>query len=348
MAKKLNPDVTATDRTLRLYTKLLFSGNRLLLVDLAEQFACSKSTILKTMRVIESSGIAEIATGLEGNRRWFQLKHLPETPHIGLTNDEVEKLALCRDMLERLLPEGIEKVISQGIAKVSTLMSQSENRGEVTTSKACRISWGRIAYSPDHQLFMERLLKAISTHTVCAVEYREMEYLFEDRSREPVQCEFIPVRLTTEEDTLNVEGWRVAEKGTPNAEYPITLAVHRISACDLTRRSLPECPPLPEHEGAFGLVGYKAFPVRVTFSEEFANFIRERTWSDNQEIIDLPDGEIELRFMAADEGQLVGWVLSFGMGAELLEPEYLREWLLEEAQELVGYYSSTGGTKESA
>ena len=168
MPKKLNPNMTATDRTLRLYTKLLFSGERLFLADLAEQFGCSKSTVLKTMRVIETSGIAEIATDLEDNRRWFQLKNLPGTPYIGLTGDEVEKLALCRDMLERLLPEGIERIISDGIAKVSTLIRQAEKRGEAIMPKAARTSWGRVDYSA-HQGLMEALLAAIPKHAVCAV-----------------------------------------------------------------------------------------------------------------------------------------------------------------------------------
>jgi predicted DNA-binding transcriptional regulator YafY len=81
----------------------------------------------------------------------------------------------------------------------------------------------------------------------------------------------------------------------------------------------------------------------VAFCEEFSGFIRDRIWSDGQEIIDLPDGGVELRFMVADENEFLGWVISFGNGAELIEPEYLRKCLLEEAQELVECYTPVGG-----
>ncbi|MDL2216270.1 WYL domain-containing protein [Desulfovibrio sp. OttesenSCG-928-M14] len=288
------------------------------------------------MDTIETSGVAEIETGIEKGRRWYQLKNLPGTPHIGLTGAEVENLALCRDLLERLLPDGIEKVIAESINKISTLMEKAENRAEATSSKAVRSPWGRIDYAP-FQDRMETLLRAIPDHRVCIVEYRELEYRID---KEGVQLyEFVPVRLATEDDALNMEGWLVTDKGTPEAVHPLTLAVHRVISCAPTRRILQQCPPLPEHQGAFGLLGYGAFPVRVSFSEEYSGFIRERFWSEGQEIIELEDGEIELRFMAADEYELLGWVLSFGNGAELIEPEGLRRELFEEIQDLWDMYA---------
>jgi predicted DNA-binding transcriptional regulator YafY len=184
---------------------------------------------------------------------------------------------------------------------------------------------------------METLMQAIPTHTVCMVEYRELEYRID---KEGVQLyEFVPVRLATEDDALQMEGWLVTDKGTPKTVHPLTLAVHRIVSCAPSRRVMQECPPLPEHKGAFGLLGYEAFPVRIRFCETFAPFIRERFWSEGQEIIDLEDGEIELRFMAADRDELIGWILSFGNGAELLEPADVRQTLFEEIQELWDYYA---------
>lgn len=337
MPRKRNPDMTATDRALQLYMKLLFSGDRLFLADLAKQFDCTKSTLLKTVGTIEASGIAEITSGLEDTRRWFQLKHLPGTPHIGLTEKEVEKLALCRDMLAHLLPQGVERIISESITKISMLMEKAENRAEATARKAIHSPWGHIDYAP-FQESLETLMRATPSHTVCMVEYHEQAHRIDWRKGLQVY-EFVPVRLATEDDALNMEGWMVTDKGTPEVIHPLTLAVHRIQSCTPTRRILAECPPLPEHNGAFGLVGYAAFPVRVRFCAELAPFIRERFWSKEQGIVDLEDGEIELGFMAADEDELIGWVLSFGNGAELMAPKSLRERLFDEVQDLWEVYA---------
>ncbi|MDR1241569.1 MAG: WYL domain-containing protein [Deltaproteobacteria bacterium] len=334
-------DATATHKTLLLFTRLLFFGRRLWLTELAKQFECSKATIMRMMETIEVSGVAKIETDIERSgrargRRWYQLRILPGTPHIGLTRDEVEKLSFCRDLLQRLLPDGIERVIDEGIAKVSTLMEHAEERGEATLPKATRVSWGRIDYTP-FQARMETLLGAISSHTVCAVEYRELEYKFPDSALQ--RYEFVPLRLTAEYENLNAEGWLVTGKGKLEIKHPLTLAIHRICSCVPTRRVLEDCPPLPEHQVAFGLVGYEAFPVRVVFDEVFSGYIQERIWSDDQEIVALPDGRVELRFRAADRNELIGWVFSFGNGATLLEPEGLRRQIREELEDMLDMYA---------
>ncbi|MDR3176166.1 MAG: WYL domain-containing protein [Desulfovibrio sp.] len=346
MPKKLT-DATATHKTLLLFTQLLFSGRRLWLTELAERFQCSKPTIMRMVETIEVSGVAEIETDIERSgqargRRWYQLKNLPGTPHICLTRNEVEKLSFCRDLLQRLLPDGIERVIAEGIAKVSTLMERSGERGEATLPRAARVSWGRIDYTP-FQTHMETLLRAIPSHTVCAVEYREVEYKFPDKGLQ--RYEFVPVRLTAEDEALNAEGWLVTGRGRPETKHPLTLAIHRVCSCVPTRRVLEDCPPLPEHQGAFGLVGYEAFPVRIVFDEVFSGYIQERVWSEDQEIVALPDGRVELRFSATDSDELIGWVFSFGNGAELLEPECLRRQIRAELEDMLGMYEGEEGGK---
>ncbi|MDR1490388.1 MAG: WYL domain-containing protein [Desulfovibrio sp.] len=306
-------------------------------MDLAEQYHCSKATIIRMVETIEVSGVAEIISGIEetGRRkgsRWYQLKNLPGTPHIGLTQNEVEKLAQCRDLLEHLLPEGIERVISEGIAKVATLMEKAEKRGETIASKAKRVVWGRIDYTP-FQKHIECLLRAIPAHTACAVEYRIPGH-------EAKAHDFVPVRFTAENDALNIDGWNVNGKGTPEIRFPMTLAVHRILACSSTRRMLTECPVLPSRGGVSGLPGREGFPVRIAFIADYSGFIRERVWSEGQEVVELADGVVELRFQAGDEEELLRWALSFGSGAELLEPEHLRYLMREEVLEMMRYYAS--------
>lgn len=343
MPKKHNPDSTASQRAIRLFALLLFTGRKHFLSDLADEFICTKPTIMRSIQAIQLSYAAEIEEGFEGGRKWYQLKNLPRTPHVGLTSTEVEKLALCRDLIAHLLPEGIEQIISEGIAKISTLMSQPENREAVTARKASNVPWGRIDYTP-FQKILDIMLQSIATRTVCNITYQEIEYRIE---REGLQhYPFVPVRLVTEDDTLFMEGWLVTNSSTPEIKHAVTLAIHRMHSCTLTNKKLVGNSSFPDHQGAFGLVGYEAFPARVQFSEEFAPFIRERVWSEEQEIIDLDDGEIELRFMAADEGQLVSWVMGFGLSAELIEPVHLREWILEEVLEMKDYYASGGDSTD--
>ena len=334
MAKKLDPDSTASHKSLLLFSLLLFSGRRHFLIDLMERFNCSKPTITRLMETIELSGAAKIERGTENRRLWYQLRVPPGKPYVSFTREEVEKLVLCRDLLEHLLPDGIERIVSEGLGKISTLMDKVEvaERGQTTASKGTRMVKGRIDYTP-FQPHIDSLLKAARDHTVCAVTYKTP-------GKEERVFEIVPVRLMVDEEVLNVEGWRVMEKGKPEIRHPMTLAVHRIRECVATRRKLDACPDWPEEEGAFGLTGGTPFPARVIFSNEFSEHIRERIWSKDQTITELPDGSVELKFTATSEYYLRSWLLGFGSGAELLEPEHLREVMLDEARAMFEMYES--------
>ncbi|SHN51953.1 helix-turn-helix transcriptional regulator [Desulfovibrio litoralis] len=336
MPQKLD-DAKATEKILLLYTQLLFSGKKYWLAELAKQFNCSKATMMRLMSTIEVSGVAEIETGIENGRRWYQLKNLPSRPHISLSQEEVEKLSLCRDLLGRLLPEGIEQVISSGIEKISGLMPHSSERASATVIRGANIVWGRIKYTETQQAYLELMLKAVSEHTIFEVAYKEEKHLF-DRPN-PMQYRFVPMRLTNENGSINIEGWRISDDVIPKKKYAITLALHRIITCKSTTEKFLKCPDLPEHKGAFGLVGFRPFEARVRFSEVYSSYISDRVWSEDQKIIELDGGEIELQFKASSHIGLVNWVLGFGAGAELLEPAYLREQILEEVEEMYGFYA---------
>ena len=337
MAQKRDPDATASHKSLLLFSLLLFSGRRHYLPDLAEQFNCAKPTVMRLMEGIERSGAVAVETGLENRRRWYQVKSLPGRPHISFSREEVEKLTLCRDLLKYLLPEGMESIITGGLGKVAVLMDdvqEREERGRATAVKAGRRQKGRIDYTP-FQPYMDCLQKAVSSQTVCAVTYKTP-------NKEPRVFEIVPVRLVTGDDELCVEGWRVTDRGIPQIRFPTTLAIQRIQDCVPTRRRLENCPPLPEARGAFGLPGdaEEAFRARIVFSEEYSEYICERVWSTDQAVTTLPDGGVELAFTVGSKYYLLSWLLQFGGSAELLEPESLREEILEAAQELVDVYSA--------
>jgi predicted DNA-binding transcriptional regulator YafY len=334
MPQKLDSSesATASHKSLLLFHLLIFTGKRYYLTELMEYLSCSKPTVLRLMEGIERSGVVALETGLEDRKRWYQIKSLPSRPYVSFSREEVEKLALCRDLLKYLLPEGMESVIAGGLGKVAALMDNVQERAKATAVKADRRLKGRIDYTP-FQPYVDCLHKAISTHTVCAVTYKTP-------NKNPRVFEIVPVRLVVDEEVWCVEGWRVTDKGAPEIRLPITLAIQRIQDCVATRRSLENCPPLPEVRGAFGIPGAREEPfrTRIVFSEEYGEYIRERVWSEDQVIETLPDGSVELAFTVGSKYYLLSWLLQFGSSAELLEPETLRDELWEAAQALVDIY----------
>lgn len=332
MSKKLS-DSTATRKALLLYALLLFTGKRYFLGELAQKCQCTKPTVLRLMREIENAGVAAIKTGIDRRKRYFQIVTPPGTPRFTLHEDAVERLALCRDLIEHILPDGMERMITDALSRISILMENVENRAQATAIKGSGMVKGHIDYTP-FQGFIDTILKAIRDHTVCAIRYAAP-------NKEPRVFEVVPVRLTADAEALYTEGWRVASKGTPVIRFPTTLAIHRMRECVLTRRALKECPELPEPEGAFGLIGDVPFPVRAAFDVQHAPHIKERLWSKVQRMVDLPGGGVELSFTATSKEQVVSWILGFGSGAELLEPEELRNLLRDEARNMAHMYNES-------
>jgi predicted DNA-binding transcriptional regulator YafY len=226
MPPKIDTDATSARKTLLLFTLLFFSGKRHYLPELASRLKCSKATVLRLMRGIEEAGIVSIDTGIIDRTRWYQMIALPAgAPNISLSRDEIEKLALCRDLLEHLLPDSIERIVADGITKVAVLMNHAQERASATAPKAVRMARGRIDYNP-FQGHIDCLMKAVSSHTVCAVTYKTP-------GKDPRVFELVPMRLMVDGDALNIEGWRVTEKGTPEIRFATTLAIHRIQDCIL-------------------------------------------------------------------------------------------------------------------
>lgn len=319
MGKKLDPDKTATQKALLLYSLLLFSGRKYYLADLAQKFQCAKPTIMRLMEEIETSGVGEIHTGLTNGKRWYQASRLPSLPSIALTSEEIERISLCTDLVEHIFPGGMERIVSNGLAKMASLIQAGDDKIDIATPKAKNMTQGYIDYTP-FQNHIDTLIKAIRSHSICSIAYLS--------PNNPVKVFYIiPVRLTMDNEVLNIEGWRVTHDSYRNIRFPTTLAIHRIKECKVTDETVNTYPSLPELQGAFGLIGAQAFPARILFSSNISQYIKERMWGGGYKIISNTDGSIELSLFVSGPNYFISWILSFGSDAELLEPIELRHKL---------------------
>ncbi len=65
--------------------------------------------------------------------------------------------------------------------------------------------------------------------------------------------------------------------------------------------------------------------IAIKFYSGTASVIKERSWHPNQEIEELSDGSIILRYTSNQQSQTLYWVSHWGPDAEILEPEELRQ-----------------------
>lgn len=92
-------------------------------------------------------------------------------------------------------------------------------------------------------------------------------------------------------------------------------------------------------EGGFGIFqGSELIPVRLRFNAFRAPWIREQIWHKEQQIYEVGDGSIIISFPVCEFHEIKMRVLQFGGDVEVLEPEKLRQDILNEAKRTCRIY----------
>lgn len=112
----------------------------------------------------------------------------------------------------------------------------------------------------------------------------------------------------------------------------------RIGDCQATNEGFsprPEGDWRPLLTETFGIFqNRESFPVTVRFSSLRARWIRGQVWHKDQKMEELPDGALQLTIPVSHEAEIMMEILRHGAHAEVLEPDWLREKVKEEIENM--------------
>lgn len=338
MPPKKEQDSNPTRRALSLYGLLMFSGKSYSLKQLSSLYNCSKQTILRMLEQIQLSGEAKLENRLEDGESWYRIKTPSTRPNVSLTPDELQRLMICRDMLCNLLPQSYKDEISRTINHATVLLDDRSQSNLAFETVASCASKGSIDYT-QFQDIINQLINAIKERSVCLIGYKAPHHL------EAKEYHFAPFKIFAFREALYIRGLEIVPIGYPDVIRVMTFPIHRFSSVYLTRRSLPKDAEKSnladlDNNDLFGIMPNRHFIVEVRFYTQSAiTYVCERTWSKDQVINHEQDGTCLLRFTAQSEVEVVKWVLGFGVDAELIAPESLRQRILEEHRQALGRYA---------
>ncbi len=149
----------------------------------------------------------------------------------------------------------------------------------------------------------------------CSVEYQAPLRL------SPKRFDFDAYRLLLQGGGLYVIGY------VPKHANIVTLAVDRLVSAVLSETPFEidsSFDPIRYREDAFGVSWDDPIAVVLRFRADQAPYVRERIWHPSQQIFDLPDGRVELRFRAGGAFEMRRWILGWGDAVEVVAPESLR------------------------
>jgi len=81
-------------------------------------------------------------------------------------------------------------------------------------------------------------------------------------------------------------------------------------------------------------VGSVSHQVAIWFDSSTAPFLRERTWHISQQITEQDDGSMTLHLKVTGLKEIKRWVMGYGKGAKVLEPQELVDLVKDEIKEM--------------
>ena len=325
-------DATPGQKALALYSLLLFTGKRYTLTELTIKLTCSKQTILRLITDIEQKWDI-LDTGFEGRERWYRIKTPLKKPHLTISPQELQNLVLCRDMVSHLVPKSVRETIDHALAATTTLLQDFGARDKAFDTHLRTECKGRIDYS-GHGEMLGVARKAIEEHGICHVRYTGVG------KTQAKEHHFAPLECIVYRESLYLYGVKVQDDDITVPVGPMMLALQRISSLEMTGAHHEHKYPDQDRTG-FGIMHWKSMRLTVRFDKFAATYVRERIWSEDQEIEDLEGGGIRLRFTADNETEALSWVLSFGARAEVEAPNSFRDAVRDELTRMVDSYAPT-------
>ena len=121
-----------------------------------------------------------------------------------------------------------------------------------------------------------------------------------------------------------------------------TFALPRITGVVVTKTHFEkpaDFSPEKFFASALGVLGGDGdFLVVIRFKADVADRVREREWHESQEMRDLPGGGLELRMRLGALAEIERWILGWGVSAEVIKPDVLRDRIRETVAGLTSTY----------
>lgn len=332
MAANVKQNIASpSEKLIALYSLLLFARYPLSLTYISDQLQCSKQSVLRLIERIESSGYGRITRQKKGRETVYILSKPRNLPKISINSEGLYQLALCKNFLVKMLPQKMKLSIDAVIQETSAYLSD-EPITEDFLSVGDVYTKGSVDHTP-YQPILDTIIESIRKHKVCKITYSptannmDKEYFL------------APYRVTAFHDTLYVVGRLVTADGVaePINDHNNTFLLHRFKKAEITHRNTDLAPLVAnQSEGAFGWYDSgSVFETKIKFIKATAPYVTTRTWSSDQKIEYLENGDFILTMKVRSKNELVSWIMSFKGNAEVLEPEDIRQSVIDAANRII-------------
>jgi len=309
---------------------LLESSRGLTLDEIAKQlppdYPRHGRTVRRDLETLEAAGVPLINQRIYGRVRWRLMEGFRKLPALSFSPTELMALVISRSLLQPLAGTEIKTALDSAMAKASRLLPPASMDYVQQIQSVFAVGIGPHKTYREHRQTIDRLTQAIAKKRTVQMRYYSASRLRTTRR------EVDPYRLWYASGGLYLVGYCHLRK------EPRMFAVERMRAVTLTDH--PYQMPLGFDLEAFvqdSLTVMRGRPIEVElrFDKATAAWAKDRIWHPSQKLTQLKNNGMTMRLNVADSRELVGWILSFGGGVQVIKPEPLQKAVKDEARKLL-------------
>lgn len=317
-------------RQWHLLQRLGAARNGLTLAQLVEAIPAGLTrhprTVRRDLAALEASHFPLLTERVDGQVRWRLLDGFKNIPALRLSPTELMALAFSQQLLTPLQGTLIAASLNSALTKINAAIPAGGTDYLQRLDQWFSVGLGPHKNYRHHRETIDILSQALAhRHTV------QMRYFSAGRNA-TTRREVDPYRLRYVDGGLYLIAhchWRNDVR---------MFAVERIKS--LTPTDHPY--QLPLHfdidayvEDALVVMRGERITVELRFDKTTAVWVKDRIWHPSQQTTALKSGQLLMTLQVADTRELLGWILSFGSGVQVLKPDHLRTAVQNEARKLL-------------
>jgi len=317
-------------RQWQLIQRLARSRYGLGLDSLADELGCVRRTVYRDLDALMLAGFPVVSEKRDGRVLYrfldtFRLGDVPFTP------DEILALAFGEDLLRALEGTVFHDSIRSALAKIRAGLGPELTEYLARLGESFRVLPGPHKSYAHLRETIRLLNQAVLERRTLRIRYRT------GRTGALSTRELDPYRVWYRSGGLYVVGFDHKSREIR------TFAVDRIRAATPTARRFTPDPGFDFDAtigASFGVIAEPATTVRIRFERRWADYVEEHIWHASQKVERTADGCAELVMQVGGTAELRTWILSFGAGAEVLEPAKLRDEVVAELRGALERYAA--------
>lgn len=298
------------------------------LIDILE-LDCHQRTVYRDLDALQNAGFPIYNETVENKNIWMLIDSAKEKMPIPMNITELMSLYFARDMLKVLkhtvfydsLKSLFQKIKTSLPSELISYLEQIENNLHI----------GHRPYK-EYGEFRE----TINTINEAVSDQRHIDILYYTISRkEESKRRVAPYNIWLFDGSFYLVGYCKKRQDIR------MFALDRIKQLTLSNESFerPDDFNIEEFMGSsFGVFQGKPENVKIKFSKDVAEYIKEKNWHDTQKITQQEDGSVIFEADVAGLEEIRFWVLSWGANAVVLSPESLKISIKDEITKMTKNY----------